>query len=465
MEKKNLKPFLLITVLLFTFVLLPQAVFGVPPLPNLFYGQVTNQGEPAPVGTVIIAKAGSEERGRIKILESGVYGGPLASNPKLLVQGEIAGGAEIKFFISNHQAQETANFQSGGITQLNLHFSFENITVSSADLPALLDDDSLDPTGTATSTSQLNVTQDLVINVSVGGGTSTVGLPQGTVITQTGGGNFDATDLTAGTVSPDTLSGLGTGSVVEGNLQWGLPNIELQFSQPINLSIFVGTDLNGQTLNIQRSTSGGGGWTSDGISPITCLVTNGYCNFTATKASYFAVYTPPPPPPTPTPTPTPNPTPSPAPTGDTTAPSMSAVNAVTGATTTTITWQTNEASISWLVYGTTTTYGKEAKTTTYITSHSVSLTGLSPATTYHYQIKSKDALGNIDSYIDKTFITLALGVKITGDINNNNKVDIFDFNTLMVNWGNSPANLAADLDGNGKIDIFDFNLLMVNWTG
>jgi hypothetical protein len=51
----------------------------------------------------------------------------------------------------------------------------------------------------------------------------------------------------------------------------------------------------------------------------------------------------------------------------------------------------------------------------------------------------------------------------TGDINEDGTVDIFDFNTLMVNWGDSPANSAADLDGNGVVDIFDFNLLMVNW--
>lgn len=51
----------------------------------------------------------------------------------------------------------------------------------------------------------------------------------------------------------------------------------------------------------------------------------------------------------------------------------------------------------------------------------------------------------------------------TGDTDQNGAVNIFDFNTLMVNWGNSPANSAADLDNNGKVDIFDFNLLMVNW--
>lgn len=56
-------------------------------------------------------------------------------------------------------------------------------------------------------------------------------------------------------------------------------------------------------------------------------------------------------------------------------------------------------------------------------------------------------------------------VVIKGDIDGNSKVNIFDFNTLMVNWGNNPLNIAADLDSNGRVDIFDFNLLMVNWTG
>jgi hypothetical protein len=36
------------------------------------------------------------------------------------------------------------------------------------------------------------------------------------------------------------------------------------------------------------------------------------------------------------------------------------------------------------------------------------------------------------------------------DFNDDNKVDILDFNTLMVNWGGA--------------SLFDFNLLMINWT-
>ncbi len=51
-----------------------------------------------------------------------------------------------------------------------------------------------------------------------------------------------------------------------------------------------------------------------------------------------------------------------------------------------------------------------------------------------------------------------------GDANKDGKVDIFDFNLLMVNWGNNPTNPSADLNNDGKVDIFDFNILMINWT-
>jgi len=99
-----------------------------------------------------------------------------------------------------------------------------------------------------------------------------------------------------------------------------------------------------------------------------------------------------------------------APSGDTTPPSISDVKITKLATTsTTISWNTSEPSISWILYGTTTDYGLEIKTTTSTTSHSLTLTGLSASTTYHYQIKSKDSSGNIGSYTDKTFTTLALG--------------------------------------------------------
>jgi hypothetical protein len=53
---------------------------------------------------------------------------------------------------------------------------------------------------------------------------------------------------------------------------------------------------------------------------------------------------------------------------------------------------------------------------------------------------------------------------VKGDINKDRKVDILDFNILMLNWGEDPKNKAADLNDDGKVDILDFNLLMIYWT-
>ncbi|MDO8557449.1 MAG: lamin tail domain-containing protein [Candidatus Jorgensenbacteria bacterium] len=50
------------------------------------------------------------------------------------------------------------------------------------------------------------------------------------------------------------------------------------------------------------------------------------------------------------------------------------------------------------------------------------------------------------------------------DVNGDNKIDITDFNTLLVNWGNADAGNIADFNSDGKVDIFDFNLLMMYWT-
>jgi len=97
--------------------------------------------------------------------------------------------------------------------------------------------------------------------------------------------------------------------------------------------------------------------------------------------------------------------------GDVNAPSISDIKVIVADTYATISWKTNEPSLSWILYGTTTDYGLEKKTATYTTSHSLTLTGLTPETTYHYQLKSKDSRGNIGSYTDRTFTTLALGEK------------------------------------------------------
>jgi hypothetical protein len=49
------------------------------------------------------------------------------------------------------------------------------------------------------------------------------------------------------------------------------------------------------------------------------------------------------------------------------------------------------------------------------------------------------------------------------DSNSDGKINLLDFNTLMVNWGITGSNI-TDFDGSGTVDLLDFNLLMINWT-
>ncbi|KKT86448.1 MAG: hypothetical protein UW86_C0031G0001, partial [Microgenomates group bacterium GW2011_GWA1_Microgenomates_45_10] len=129
---------------------------------------------------------------------------------------------------------------------------------------------------------------DSIINIPSNGGTSKVTIPADTVITASTGEIFDATTLAASDPAGEILSGLGSGVVVKGKLQWGVPNLGLVFSTPITLEIFVGEALNGQTISILRSVDGTTNWTSDGIvAPAKCTVTSGICSFQATKASYY----------------------------------------------------------------------------------------------------------------------------------------------------------------------------------
>ena len=74
----------------------------------------------------------------------------------------------------------------------------------------------------------------------------------------------------------------------------------------------------------------------------------------------------------------------------------------------TITWSTNEPADGQVEYGTTTAYGSaSALAPALVTAHNIALTGLAPATLYHYRVKSRDAAGNLATSGDATFTTSA----------------------------------------------------------
>lgn len=191
---------------------------------------------------------------------------------------------------------------------------------------------SIPQTASIISTPSLTTTSQLTFNIPMNGGTGSVVLPIGLIITRSDGVNFDPTTLATSAVATSSLSGFSQGVSVDGALQWGIVNNPFQFSTPVTISIYAGTSLNGQTLNIVRSTSVDSGWTSDGIvSPATCIVSAGLCTFQANKTIYFATtrtITP-----TSTPTPTPTATPIPTPTPTTVASSTSSSNGSSANTT------------------------------------------------------------------------------------------------------------------------------------
>src|SRR5207247_9221475 len=74
---------------------------------------------------------------------------------------------------------------------------------------------------------------------------------------------------------------------------------------------------------------------------------------------------------------------------------------------TAITWQTNNAANSRVDYGTTTAYGSNVSDGALVTNHSLTLTGLTAGTTYHYRVTSVDQYGQSASSPDATFTTPA----------------------------------------------------------
>jgi len=118
----KIKP-LIISVICGAIVLPAFALAAPPQLPHIFYGNVTNNGNDVPANTVIIAKVGGVEKGRITVSMPGKFGGSGALDKKLLVQGNISNGAVISFYIGDNVASQTASFNSGNIQQLNLTFT------------------------------------------------------------------------------------------------------------------------------------------------------------------------------------------------------------------------------------------------------------------------------------------------------------------------------------------------------
>jgi hypothetical protein len=104
--------------------------------------------------------------------------------------------------------------------------------------------------------------------------------------------------------------------------------------------------------------------------------------------------------------------------------SGTSINNVT-ATGATVQWTTNEPATSQVLYGLTTSYGSATtQDPSLVTSHSQTLTGLTPNTTYNCQLVSVDSLGNQVTSKNLTFTTATVSAtRLLGDATVESGVD------------------------------------------
>lgn len=120
----------IILVLLFSLSAVPVHAQSPPSFPHAFYGNIIINGEDAPVGTVVTALVGGVEHGSYAVKVAGQYGNKSEAD-YLIVKGNITEGAIINFYVNGIDTTQTASFQPGEDTELNLSVTMATLTVTS----------------------------------------------------------------------------------------------------------------------------------------------------------------------------------------------------------------------------------------------------------------------------------------------------------------------------------------------
>lgn len=78
-------------------------------------------------------------------------------------------------------------------------------------------------------------------------------------------------------------------------------------------------------------------------------------------------------------------------------------------------------------------------------------------------VKFKNSQGTESNVISKSITLKSSTLVNQPDLNNDSKVNDFDFSILMSNWG-TPKSKEADLNNDGKVNDYDFSILISKWT-
>jgi len=154
---KGKKRWLLVPLVILALLLSVIPAYAIPPVPHAFYGTLTMDGSPAPVGTVVTAKVGGVQYGTITTTVEGQYGSSDPLGDRLLVapgEGDIETGDTIYFYADGNVANQTYAFDPDEVTELDLTTGVlpTDTTPPTVSITALTPDPTTDNTPTFTGT-------------------------------------------------------------------------------------------------------------------------------------------------------------------------------------------------------------------------------------------------------------------------------------------------------------------------
>jgi hypothetical protein len=120
---------------------------------------------------------------------------------------------------------------------------------------------------------------------TLAGPSSSVTFPAGTVVTRADDGRFAFYEMTAQEFTlDDSVPTTNLDGVPLATVRFGIPGLNLSFSQAVTVSMQVGLQYDGYLLDVQSLTEGGEAWANEA----TCEVVGGRIQFTVNHATRFA---------------------------------------------------------------------------------------------------------------------------------------------------------------------------------
>jgi len=146
--KTRMVAFMLLAMLL-ALAATPVYAAEAPSLPHAFYGTVQINGSPAPVGTSVKVMGEGVQTGvdnnPLVTTAEGEYGGSGGFDLKLAVWGDIVDGTTVTFYVNGFSTGQTAPWQSGKVTEVDLA-----VTIEEGAVPDEPDDPTPPDTGDST---------------------------------------------------------------------------------------------------------------------------------------------------------------------------------------------------------------------------------------------------------------------------------------------------------------------------